>query len=50
MARTATFMLAEPLVAALLGMFLLGERVSLLSGLGMGLLLCGLVWMAVARR
>lgn len=49
MARTATFMLAEPLVAALLGIFLLGERVSLWSGLGMGLLFCGLVWMSLAR-
>jgi DME family drug/metabolite transporter len=50
MARTATFMLAEPLVAALLGIFLLGERFSLGAGLGMGLLLCGLVWMALVRR
>ncbi|MDJ0784406.1 MAG: DMT family transporter [Desulfosarcinaceae bacterium] len=50
MARTATLMLAEPLVAALLGIFLLAERVALMSGVGMGLLLCGLVWMALARR
>lgn len=50
MARTATFMLAEPLVAALLGIFLLGERLTLLSGVGMGFLLAGLVWMASARR
>jgi drug/metabolite transporter (DMT)-like permease len=50
MARTATFMLGEPLVAALLGIFLLGERGSLWSGLGMELLLSGLVWMALVRR
>ena len=50
LALTATFMLGEPLVAALLGIFMLGEQVSLMSGLGMGLLLCGLVWMALARR
>ena len=50
MARTATFMLAEPLVAALLGIFLLGERLTLVSGVGMGLLLGGLLWMALARR
>jgi drug/metabolite transporter, DME family len=49
MARTATLMLAEPLVAAMLGLFLLEERVSLLSGLGMALLLCGLVWMALKQ-
>jgi drug/metabolite transporter, DME family len=48
-ARTATLTLAEPLVAAMLGLFLLGERVTLLSGLGMTLLLCGLVWMALKR-
>ncbi|MGM9957008.1 MAG: DMT family transporter [Peribacillus sp.] len=35
--------LAEPLVAALLGVFLVGESLSLLNWFGVGLLLCGIV-------
>ena len=35
--------LAEPLVAALLGVFLVGENLSLLNWFGVGLLLCGIV-------
>lgn len=34
--------LAEPLVAALLGVFLVGENLSLLNWFGVGLLLCGI--------
>ncbi|MFC9330027.1 DMT family transporter [Kitasatospora sp. NPDC057015] len=46
-ATTGTLSLAEPLVAALLGVLLLGERLSGWSGAGMALLLGGLVAVAL---
>jgi DME family drug/metabolite transporter len=46
-AETSTLTLAEPLTAGLLGALLLGERLTVLSGLGAGLVLAGLLALAV---
>jgi DME family drug/metabolite transporter len=46
-AETSTLTLAEPLTAALLGAAVLGERLTVLSGLGAGLVLAGLLVLAV---
>ncbi|WP_093171327.1 DMT family transporter [Sinosporangium album] len=44
-----TLSLAEPLVAAVLGLLVLGEALTVVSGLGMALLLSGLVIVSVVR-
>jgi DME family drug/metabolite transporter len=49
-AETSTLTLAEPLTAGLLGAALLGERLTPLSGLGAGLVLAGLLVLAVRTR
>jgi DME family drug/metabolite transporter len=52
-AETSTLTLAEPLTAGLLGAAVLGERLTLLSGLGAGLVLAGLLalaWRAPRRQ
>ena len=46
-AETSTLTLAEPLTAGLLGAVVLGERLTALSGLGAGLVLAGLLVLAV---
>jgi DME family drug/metabolite transporter len=46
-AETSTLTLAEPLTAGLLGALVLGERLTVLSGLGAGLVLAGLLVLAV---
>jgi DME family drug/metabolite transporter len=46
-AETSTLTLAEPLTAGLLGAAVLGERLTALSGLGAGLVLGGLLALAV---
>jgi drug/metabolite transporter, DME family len=46
-AETSTLTLAEPLTAGLLGAAVLGERLTLLSGLGAALVLGGLLVLAV---
>jgi DME family drug/metabolite transporter len=46
-AETSTLTLAEPLTAGLLGAAVLGERLTALSGLGAGLVLAGLLVLAV---
>jgi DME family drug/metabolite transporter len=48
-AETSTLTLAEPLTAGLLGAAVLGERLTVLSGVGAGLVLAGLVVLAVRR-
>lgn len=48
-AHAVTLTLAEPLTAGLLGIALLGERLSLQSALGMALILAGLMVVAVRR-
>ncbi len=49
-AMAATLTLAEPLTAGKLGVLVLGERLSLAAGLGIGLILVGLVVLSVSRR
>jgi DME family drug/metabolite transporter len=44
-----TLTLAEPVTAALLGVFLLKENLSILSGVGMGLVFAGLVILSISR-
>jgi DME family drug/metabolite transporter len=46
-ATAATLNLAEPLTAGLLGVFLLGERLTLPSAIGIALLLAGLLFLAL---
>jgi DME family drug/metabolite transporter len=46
-AETSTLTLAEPLTAGLLGAVVLGERLTALSGVGAGLVLAGLLVLAV---
>jgi DME family drug/metabolite transporter len=41
--------LAEPVTAALLGVFFLNESLSPLSGVGMGLVFAGLVILSISR-
>lgn len=48
-ATAATLTLAEPLTAGLLGVFLLGEQLSLPALLGIGLILAGLVLVSLRR-
>ncbi len=45
-----TLSLAEPLTAATLGVFVLGEPVTLMIALGMGLIFAGLALLSVKRR
>ncbi len=49
-ATTGTLTLAEPLTAALLGVLLLGERITPLAAVGIALLFGGLALLAVGRR
>lgn len=49
-AMAATLTLAEPLTAGTLGVLVLGERLSMAAGLGIGLILAGLVALSVSRR
>lgn len=49
-ATAATLTLAEPFTAGLLGVFLLGERLTLPALLGIGLLLLGLLLVITPRR
>lgn len=49
-AHAVTLTLAEPLTAGLLGIAVLGERLSLQAAVGMTLILAGLVVVAVRRR
>jgi len=46
-ATAVTLTLAEPLTAAMLGIFLLGEKITLLSGIGMALLFMGIVILSI---
>ena len=47
--KAVTLTLAEPVTAALLGVFLLKENLSILSGVGMGLVFAGLVILSISR-
>jgi len=47
--KAVTLTLAEPVTAALLGVFLLKESLSILSGVGMGLVFAGLVILSISR-
>ncbi|WP_409227582.1 DMT family transporter [Gudongella sp. SC589] len=47
--KAATLNLAEPVTAALLGVFFLKEGLSVLSGLGMGLVFTGLLILSISR-
>ena len=49
-AMAATLTLAEPLTAGTLGVLVLGERLTLAAGLGIGLILVGLVVLSVSRQ
>ena len=49
-ATAVTLSLAEPLTAATLGVVVLGERLTPLAAAGIGLLLAGLVLLAIGRR
>ncbi|MGG0288087.1 EamA family transporter [Peribacillus butanolivorans] len=42
--------LAEPLTAALLGVFLIGESLTLMSWFGVGLLLCGIISLTILPK
>ncbi|WP_289710128.1 EamA family transporter [Peribacillus butanolivorans] len=42
--------LAEPLTAALLGVFLIGESLTLMSWFGVGLLLCGIISLTISPK
>ena len=48
--ETATLVLAEPLTAAALGIFALGEQPSVAAGIGAGLVLAGLAVLAAPAR
>lgn len=45
-----TLSLAEPLTAAVLGVLVVGEELSALSWLGVGLLLCGIIVLTIGKR
>ncbi|MDQ0428188.1 DME family drug/metabolite transporter [Planomicrobium stackebrandtii] len=45
-----TLSLAEPLTAAILGVLVVGEELSVLSWIGVGLLLCGIIVLTMAKR
>lgn len=45
-----TVSLAEPLTAAILGIVVLGEQLNLLSGIGIGLIFCGLALLTLPFR
>jgi DME family drug/metabolite transporter len=47
--ETVSLTLAEPLTAGLLGVLVLGERLTALAGIGTGLLLAGLLVLALGR-
>lgn len=47
--KAATLNLAEPVTAALLGVFFLKESLSMLSGFGMGLVFVGLLILSISR-
>jgi len=47
---TTTLSLAEPLTAGLLGVLLLGESLTVVAGIGIGLIFAGLALLAVRRR
>jgi DME family drug/metabolite transporter len=49
-ATAVTLSLAEPLTAGTLGVVLLGERLTAVSLLGIGLLFGGLAWLALGRQ
>lgn len=49
-ADAVTLSLAEPLVAGLLGVLLLGERLTPLAWVGVGCLFLGLLWLTLGRR
>ena len=49
-ATATTLSLAEPLTAGLLGVLVLGEKLSLLSSSGIGLMMIGLVILALGGR
>jgi len=49
-ANAVTLTLAEPLVAAILGIFLLGEEINLLSGLGISMLFLGMLVLSVSLQ
>lgn len=49
-ATAVTLSLAEPLTAGLLGVFLLGEQLTPLAGLGIGFLFAGLALLATRKR
>jgi DME family drug/metabolite transporter len=49
-ATAVTLSLAEPLTAAALGVVVLGERLTTLAAVGIGLLLAGLALLAIGRR
>lgn len=48
-ATAVTLALAEPLVAALLGIFVLGEQLTPVALFGMALVFAGLAWLTLAR-
>ncbi len=45
-----TLALAEPVVASLLGIFVLGERLSAVAWMGIGLVFAGLLWLTTQPR
>ncbi|WP_422485001.1 EamA family transporter [Gudongella sp. DL1XJH-153] len=47
--KAVTLTLAEPVTAAILGVFLLKEQLSMISGFGMGLVFAGLVILSITR-
>jgi DME family drug/metabolite transporter len=49
-ATAATLTLAEPLTAAMLGVFLLGERLNLPAWLGVGMVFAGLAILSIADK
>ena len=49
-ATAVTLALGEPLVAALLGVLVLGEQLTPLALLGMALVFAGLAWLTLARE
>jgi DME family drug/metabolite transporter len=49
-AAAVTLSLAEPLTAALLGLFFLGERLPAIGFVGIGLLFAGLLWLTVKAK
>jgi len=49
-AVAATLTLAEPLTAGMLGVFVLGETLNLMAGVGILLIFAGLAWLSAGSR